>query len=297
VIAVAAFYIVVEAAGVVVLPAIQEASADNDPGSLGARAAALVNNVQSLAPLLAAPLLAGSALVWGWQGDFEIIAAGALVLALVALRTQSRQRPTGVAQPGYVAAFRLIARAHGAVALLLGSSLRACFFWVHVSFLAAYLSDRFDLSMPPIALLFSLSGLVFLLVNQQASRWFSVANAPAWRAPERLLPAGLLVAGLAGPLAFVMPSAPLAALVSMVSVAGHGVAVASSVTLIVRRYAPLPGAMMRLKMAGNNLGAFVGGAAGGLGLGLMGYPGLALAMALLALGALLASLWTSQLRA
>ena len=92
------------------------------------------------------------------------------------------------------------------------------------------------------------------------------------------------------PLGLLVPSLPLAMVVAGLTAGTHGATIAATISLLVRRYAPLRGAVLGLNAAGLNLGLFAGASLGGLALGAGGYPGLALALALLAAATLATTL-------
>jgi predicted MFS family arabinose efflux permease len=280
------FYVLAGLAGAVGQPAILAAAVDGRDPHTGARAATLVSACGALAPLLAAPLLAAPAGWWGWRGDFAAMAAAALLLAGLATSRLDHRPPTGVARPGYRAAFRLVAAAPGAIALLLGSTLRATVMFAWLSYLAAFLVARFGASTALVAVTWSLGGTAVFLANLAVGRLVAASTPGDWRAPERLLPASLLAMLALSPLGLLAPTLPAAMAAAALTAGTHGAATAAIVSLLVGRYAPLRGAVLGLNAAGLNLGLFAGAALGGLALGAGGYPGLALALAALSATAL-----------
>ncbi len=98
----------------------------------GGRAATLITATQSLTALLAAPLVALPALVWGWQGDLWAIAAICAALALYFLLRGRRKTGTEAAatteRPGYLESFRLLGALPGVVPLILVAMLRTAAF-------------------------------------------------------------------------------------------------------------------------------------------------------------------------
>ena len=132
-------------------PAVQAACGDFFSGPEAGRAASLVQASQVTANVVAGPILALPAIVMGWQGAYVSIAVAAVVaMALVAPRL-SWQRPQNVARTGYRQAFALVARAPGAVPVLLSSTVRACTIQAWLAFLAATLTERFGAGVELVA--------------------------------------------------------------------------------------------------------------------------------------------------
>jgi predicted MFS family arabinose efflux permease len=92
------------------------------------------------------------------------------------------------------------------------------------------------------------------------------------------------------PALFLAPSPPAALALTLLHGLGQGVANASTLGLLLGRYAPLRGAVLALNAAGTNLGAFAGPALAGAALAAGGYPGLAATVGVLALLAAAAGL-------
>jgi predicted MFS family arabinose efflux permease len=285
----AAFFLLFGAAGAVYQPALQSAAADGHDATTGARAAALMTACAAFAPLLGGPLLALSSGQIGWRGAYLAIAALILLAAALAAKRLDHHLPTGVARPGYRAAFRLVATAPGALPLLLGSTLRATLQLAWLSYLAAYLAARFGASTGAAALTWGMGGACFFLGNLAVGRLIAGARPGGWRTPERLLPVALLALVVITPLGLIVPSLPLAMVVAALTAGTHGMVIAATISLLVGRYTPLRGAVLGLNAAGLNLGTFAGAALGGAALGAGGYPGLALALAALAIATLAAT--------
>ena len=282
-----AFYFLIGAGSAILQPSIQAASADEQSGAESVRATTLVAGVPSLAPALAGPVLALPATWWGWQGDLLAIAVAAPALALVTVRRLGRTPPTGVARPGYLAAFRAVAVAPGAVALLVGSTLRATLFFGWLTYYTAYFSEHFGLSLLMLGLLASMAGLAFFLSNQIGGRLTDSAGGGRRLTPAQLGIGGFVFATLTGPLLFVTSPFPLAVLLTALHTAGHGASFVGIIGLLIGRYPTLRGAMMGLNVAGMNLGMFGGAILGGVGLAIGGYAGLAASLLMIALPGLL----------
>ncbi|MCK1799001.1 MFS transporter [Streptomyces sp. XM4193] len=288
----AAFCLLVGAATAVLNPALTAAAADRfDNDAAAGRAATLVTATQSLTALLAAPLVALPALLWGWQGDLWAIAAICCALALYFL-LRGRRRGAADAQsapraerPGYLESFRLLGALPGVVPLLLIAMLRTAAFMGYLAYLAAFYDERFGLGPGMFALVWTLSGTSFFLGNLCAGRLLS-AERQRVRA-EPLMALALLVATAAVVGVFftgsLIPALVLTALVGV----GHAVVAACVTTLLVRRCGSLRGTALSVNAAGMSLGVFLGAGLGGVGLALGGHPGTAAALGGLTLVALL----------
>ena len=280
------FYGLAGAAGAMLQPSLQSAAADGLTPAVGARAASLLSGIGGLAPMLAGPLLAIPALWWGWRGDF--LAVGGVLLGLAALTVTrlSRQPPIGVVRHGYLAAFRLVSSAPGAPLLVLGSTLRAGVQFGWIAFLPAYYTDAFGTGLETVALAWTLGGTGFFFGNLLAGR-LAAHGAADGRVAARLVLTGLVMGGSIASASLLTSSLPLALALSALAATGHGVAQGSLVSLLVRRYTPIRGAIMGLNAAGFNLGT-AGAVIGGVALA-WGYPGLAVALAIMGAGAVAAS--------
>jgi predicted MFS family arabinose efflux permease len=276
------FYALAGAAGAILQPAIQSAAADGLEPAIGARAASLLSGVAALSATLAGLLLALPAAIWGWRGDFLAIGVILLSAAGLAQARLSRRPPAGVARPGYLTAFRLVGTAPGATALLLGSLLRSSAWFAWIAFLPAYFAEAFGAGLEIVALVWTLGGGGFFVGNQLAGRW-AARGAADGRVAARLLIAGLLAGGALLPATMLAPSLPLAMLLAALAATAQGVALGGLISLLVRRFTPIRGAVMGLNAASFNLGT-AGAVIGGLALA-GGYPGLAASVALLTAGA------------
>ncbi|WP_309235783.1 MFS transporter [Streptomyces sp. TRM64462] len=289
----AAFCLLVGAGTAVLNPALTAAAADRfDSDAASGRAATLITATQSLTALLAAPLVALPAVLWGWQGDLWAIAAIAAVLAAYFFLRGRRSHEAGressnaagkADRPGYLASFRLLGTLPGVVPLLFVAMLRTAAFMGYLAYLAAFYDERFALSPGPFAIVWTLSGTAFFLGNLFAGRLLS-ADRP--KVPtERLMTLALLVAlaALAG--VFLSHSLFLALPLTALVGAGHATVAACVTTLLVRRCGSLRGTALSINSAGMSLGVFVGAGLGGVGLALGGFPGTAAALGALTLAA------------
>ncbi|MFB6983794.1 MFS transporter [Streptomyces scopuliridis] len=288
----AAFCLLVGAGTAVLNPALTAAAADRfDNDAAAGRAATLITATQSLTALLAAPLVALPALVWGWRGDLWAIAALCSVLALYFLLRGRRKAGPGAEEaadktehPGYVESFRLLGTLPGVVPLVLVAMLRTAAFMGYLAYLAAFYDERFGLAPGPFAMVWTLSGTSFFLGNLFAGRLLSAERA---RIPaERLMTLALVVALAALVSVFftrsLWLSLPLTALIG----AAHATVAACVTTLLVRRCGSLRGTALSVNAAGMSFGVFCGAGLGGAGLALGGFAGTAAALGGLTLVAL-----------
>ncbi|MGW7198530.1 MFS transporter [Streptomyces chryseus] len=289
-----AFCLLVGAGTAVLNPALTAAAADRfDTDAAAGRAATLITATQSLTALMAAPLVALPAVLWGWQGDLWAIAAIAAVLALYfVLRGRRSQRagltsgrdPEKETRPGYLASFKSLGALPGVVPLLCVAMLRTAAFMGYLAYLAAFYDERFGLDPGPFAIVWTLSGSSFFLGNLLAGRLLS-AERPAVSS-ERLMMLALLVALSALVGVFFVHSLFLALALTALIGAGHATVAACVTTLLVRRCGSLRGTALSLNAAGMSFGVFLGAGLGGVGLAVGGYPGTAAALGALTLAAL-----------
>lgn len=291
----AAFCLLVGAGTAVLNPALTAAAADRfDDDAAAGRAATLVTATQSLTALLAAPLVALPALVWGWRGDLWAVAVLCSVLALYfLLRGRRRTGPgaeakaAGTVQPGYLESFRLLRALPGVVPLILVAMLRTAAFMGLLAHLAAFYGDRFGLAPEPFAMVWTLSGTSFFLGNLFAGRLLSAERARV--SGERLMTLALVVALAALVVLFLARSLWLALPLTALVGAGHATVAACVTTLLVRRCGSLRGTALSVNAAGMSFGVFVGAGLGGVGLALGGFAGTAAALGGLTLAALVLS--------
>jgi len=119
-----------------------------------------------------------------------------------------------------------------------------------------------------------------------------------WHSPEKVLLVSAISMLVTTPLVYVVPSIPLALASTVAFCVGVGTGIASLVSVLMSRYAPIRGAVMGLNAAGQNVGIVSGTALASIGLGLGGYAVLAVTlelMAVIATGVLVLAL--RQLRA
>ncbi|PSK98445.1 putative MFS family arabinose efflux permease [Murinocardiopsis flavida] len=294
--ALTAFCLLVGAATSMLNPALTAAAADRfGSGGAAGRAATLVTATQSLTAMLAAPVIALPALVWGWQGTLSAVAAASLLLgALFLVRRRSAARAAERPRIGYLATFRALLAIPGAVPLLLIAFLRTAAFMGYLAYLAAFYDARFGLTPEVFALVWTLSGGSFFVGNYLSGR---LANAaPPRIGTEALLTLGLVLAA-ASTLGFAFTtSLPLALALTALQAVGHAVVAACVVSLLVRRSGELRGSALAVNAAGMSLGVFAGAALGGAGLAAAGLTGAGTALGCCVLAALVASRWVRPAR-
>lgn len=294
-VALAAFCLLIGAATAVLNPALGTAAADHyGSGPAAGRAATLVTATQSLTAMLAAPLLALPALLWGWQGDLLAVGGIAVLLAVILLSRRRAQPAEASERPrlGYLASFRALAAVRGAVALVLVAALRTAAFMGYLAYLAAFYDERFALAPEIFALVWTLSGAAFFLGNLLVGRLINAAGSSD--RVERVLVIGLLVALVAMIGFYFSPALPVALALTAVLGLSHATVAACVVSLLVRRCGSLRGSALSVNAAGMSLGVFAGAGLGGLGLAAAGYPGAAAVFAGLTLIALVAALTVSR---
>lgn len=185
------------AATAVLNPALAVAAADRfGAGPASGRAATLVTATQSLAAVLAAPVVALPSLWWGWQGTLAAVAVLAATLALLLLydgRAAAASTPADDTGPaGYVASLRAVAQVPGAPVLLGISFLRTSAFMGYLAYLAGLYGDRFGLTSTAFAAVWTVSGASFFAGNLLVGRAVNAAEPKV--PPERVLLAGAVVA-------------------------------------------------------------------------------------------------------
>ncbi|MEV6784713.1 MFS transporter [Streptomyces sp. NPDC051098] len=292
----AVFCLLVGASTSVLNPALTAAAADRfGTGKAAGRAATLVTAVQSMTAMLAAPVVALPALLWGWQGDLLAVTAASVLLAVVFfVRSDTREAEEGGNEQrlSYLASFKALGAVRGAVPLLLISLLRTAVFMGYLAYLAAFYDDRFRLDPGLFAFVWTLSGASYFVSNLLTGR---ITNSAEPRiSTERLLAIGL-VGALVSVVGFYFTHwLPLALVLTSLHAASHAVVAACAVSLLVRRCGSLRGSALSVNAAGQSLGVFVGAALGGAGLGLAGYPGVAAAFGALVVAALGAAVVVSR---
>ncbi|MFF1374994.1 MFS transporter [Streptomyces sp. NPDC058308] len=291
----AVFCLLTGASTSVLNPALTAAAADRfGTGRAAGRAATLVTATQSMTAMLAAPVIALPALFWGWQGDLLGVTVLSLLLAVVFVarhKDAGAVHKTGAAQRlGYMASFRALSAVRGVVPLLLIAFLRTAVFMGYLAYLAAFYEERFGLSAGLFTFVWTLSGASFFVSNLLTGRLTNAARPRI--GTERLLAVGLLGALVSVVGFYFAHWLPLALALTALHAASHAVVAACVVSLVVRRCGPdLRGSALSVNAAGMSLGVMAGAALGGAGLGLAGYPGVAVVFGVLVVIAVGASVF------
>lgn len=278
--ALATFCLLIGASTSILGPSISAAAADRFKSAAAAgRAATLVSATTSMMAMLAAPVLAVPGLLWGWRGNLLAASLVSLVLSAAFFwRGWGRKAPLrsdGAARVSYLATYQALARVPGALPLLGVAMLRTAAFMGYLAYLAAFYDEKFDLAPGWFALVWSLSGASFFVGNLLAGRYIALER--PWIGPEKMLLIGLGAALLSVVAFYFSPTLPLTLLLTAMMGASHATVAACVTTLLVRRSGDLRGSALSVNASGMSLGVFLGAAVGGLGLGLGGYPGAALA--------------------
>ena len=287
-----AFCLLTGAATAVLTPALAAAAAESfQSDAARGRAATLVTATQSMTAMLAAPVIALPATVWGWRGDLLATAAVGGLLALLLLRRHRVPRAAVAdrTRRGYIESFRELLAVPGVPALLLIALVRTAAFMGYLAYLAAFYSDKFGLSPGLFAFVWTLSGASFFVGNLVTGR---IANSPnVHNRPERLLTFSL-ASGLAATVGFYLsPHLAVALVLTAVLGLSHAATAACVITLLIRRCgSSLQGSALSINAAGMSLGVFVGAGVGGVGLGVAGFTGTAAVFGGLTLVGLLAAL-------
>lgn len=270
----------------VLTPALLAIATSAFPGTAdGGRAATLVTATQSLAAVLAGPVI-GVLAVWrGWAGALWITAAMAAVIAAIFLRPGATAAEL-VDPPGYREAFSRLRARSDLVKLVAIAGLRTASFMGYLSFLAASYHVRFAMDATTFTLVWTLSGASFFAGNYLAGRWARRQARPAGRQPRLLLALSLAGGLVAVLVVFVVPWLAVALAATAVMGFSHAVVAAVVTSLIAHRAGALTVTAYSINAAGMSLGVFAGAAIGGIGLGVAGDPGLAFALALPTLAAL-----------
>jgi predicted MFS family arabinose efflux permease len=278
------------AALAIVMPAAQAACGDFFSGPEAGQAASLVNASQTTANVVAGPILTSIALVGGWHGAYLSVAVIAVIAMVLVVTRLSWHRPRHVARTGYREAYRLVARAPGAVPILLSSTVRACTIQAWLAFLAATLTERFDAGVEIVATFWFVgagSAVVATILTGRMLKRGTAGPPRWWTSPEPVLIASMALMIVFAPpiyLASDLLSALVACIVFCLDV---GVGIAALIAVLMARYAHLRGAVMGLNATGQNVGIVVGTSISSAALGIGGYPALAAtlsAISALALG-------------
>ncbi len=269
-----AFCLLIGAGTAVLNPALSAMAADRfDAPAASARAATLVSSTMTLTAVLAAPVLAVPAVLWGWRAD---MAATAVVLLLVAVLIARRSDPSGGdTRLSYLDAFRTVRSIPGATDILAISLLRTLAFMGSLAYIAAAFGERFGVGTGWFSLVWATSGLAFFLGN------FFGGRVMQDRGTDRLFrTAGIAiaVAAIAMIALYTVPHIAVAwPMVAVVS-AAHAVIAAAVTTTLVRGAGPVRGTVLSLNGAAQSVGVFAGATLGGAALAAGGWTGVGLVL-------------------
>lgn len=241
------------------------------------RAATLVTAVQTLAAVLAAPVIGALALWQGWRGALWVSAAIAVVLAAVFV-FKNTPPPQPVRESRYRDAFSQLRRRPDLTSLIAIAALRTTSFMGYLAYLAAYYNDTFDLPATTFVWVWTLSGASFFAGNYVAGRWASRHRAVG-TAHRTLLVCILVVLG-AVIVTFTATSLIVALIATALMGIGHAVVAAIVTTLIARNAGELTASAFSMNAAGMSLGVFAGAILGAIGLATVGFTGIGIALAL-----------------
>lgn len=288
------FCLIIGAGTAVLNPTVSAQASDTftDDASAG-RAATLVSSTMTLTAMLAAPVLAGPALLWGWKGDMIVVAIVFLLSAAIISRrgshttTTTSDAPANKERTNYFTAFKLAAQTPAALSLLGVSALRTAAFMGQLAFVAVFYNEFFGLSAEIFAWVWSLSGLSFFLGN-----WFGGKALKPIESPT-IMAIIMATASLTGTAAvyflFHAPHLVIALICTSLVAMSHAVIAACVTTLLVRQ-SRNRGTILSLNGVGQSIGVFAGASVAGFGLQAAGWHGAALALGATTLLAALLSL-------
>ncbi|HIY66574.1 MAG TPA: MFS transporter [Candidatus Agrococcus pullicola] len=240
------------------------------------RAATIVTATQSLAAVLAGPIIGVIGLWNGWHGTLWITAMAAAAIAVLFLRPHRKPRTQAGTTMPYVQAFVQLRRRSDLLSLIGVAFLRTSSFMGYLAFLALHFNERFGLEPVAFTLVWTLSGAAFFSGNYLAGRWArtTVSN------QRRLLNVGLAGATIAVLTVFTTDLLPLALTATALMGFSHAIVAALVTTLIAGRGGAVTTPAFSINAAGMSLGVFVGAFIAGVGFTLAGSLGMAVALAI-----------------
>lgn len=285
------FCLAVGAATSMLSPALTAMAADRyTQDVVSGRAATMVSSTQTLTAVLAAPLLAWPAQIWGWRGDLIAVVVLVVLLVPVLLR-RSGDRTSTVAPAvrlGYRGALRSVLSKPGTGALLLVSCTRTAAFMGQLAFLAAFYSERFNLGPGLFSLVWTTSGAAFFAGNWCCG--FYLKSVPRSATATRLAVFATALASVSIVALFFTQHLLVALALTAIVAGAHAVIAAVVVTLLVRRAEGLRGTVLGLNASGQSLGVFLGAAVAAAGLAAGGWGGVGVALGCVTALGLVASL-------
>lgn len=280
------FCLLIGAATATLNPALSAMAADSfDDEAASGRAATLVSSTMTLTSMLAAPLLAGPAIVWGWRGDLVATTVLCLLMALFLGRSRNR---AGDSVPGadgevsglrgYLTSFGRVIRIPSVGLLLLISVLRTSAFMGQLAYIAVFYDRTYGLGPGVFSLVWTLSGLSFFLGNWFGGRFLRDVAEESSVVWVTVVASLVAVAGMV--VLFESEHVVIALTMTATLAAAHAVIAACVTTLLVRKSGGQRGAVLALNGAGQSIGVFVGASLGGIGLASWGWPGIGAVLAL-----------------
>lgn len=268
------FCLGIGAATAMLIPTLLRIATDTFPrrGDAG-RAATMVTAVQSLAAVLAAPIIGAIGLWKGWHGALGVTAVAAAILAAL-FRRSAGSRTHAPAPPRYGEAFARLRRRKELLALVAIASLRTTAFMGSLAFLAVHYSDVFGLDPIVVTWVWTLSGVSFFVGNFLAGRWARGSTA----IQNRLLYGGLTGAAVGVMTVFTTHYFLLALAATALMGFSHAIVAALVTTLISDRGGDLRTPTYSVNAAGMSLGVFVGALVAGTGFAFGGSLGMAVAL-------------------
>lgn len=241
-----------------------------------ARAATIITSTQSLAAVMAGPVIGGMALLGGWQGAFIITGVISVAAALFFGRYQHVAH-TPKSSVKYFDAFRQLRAQPVVIGLIAIAMLRTAAFMGYLAYAAAVYFDHFQIDAYTFTFIWTVSGVAFFISNFFAGKYLNDSSGH-FKHIYSILLASLIVATAAALLIFMTPVLALAVTGTALMGASHAVIAACVTTLIVRKSGEVKNPALAINSAGMSLGVFVGAAVGGLGLSIASYTGAAIAL-------------------
>lgn len=254
-----------------------------------ARAATIITSTQSLAAVMAGPVIGGMALLGGWQGALIITGVISVVAALFFGKYQHvPHAPKSSVK--YLDAFRQLRARPVVIGLIAIAMLRTAAFMGYLAYAAAVYFDHFQVDAYTFTFVWTVSGVAFFISNFFAGKYLNTSKGHFAHIYTVLI-MSLIVATGAALLIFTTPVFALALVGTALMGVSHAVIAACVTTLIVRKSGEVKNPALAINSAGMSLGVFVGAAVGGLGLSIASYTGAAIALSATTVLGLAIALW------
>lgn len=241
-----------------------------------ARAATIITSTQSLAAVMAGPVIGGMALLGGWQGALIITGVISVATALFFGKYQQVSH-TPNTSVRYLDAFRQLRARPILIGLIAIAMLRTAAFMGYLAYAAAVYFDHFQIDAYTFTFVWTVSGLAFFASNFFTGKYLN-SNKGHFTHIYSVLFIGLTIATGAALLVFTTPVFGLALVGTALMGVSHAVIAACVTTLIVRKSGEVKNPALAINSAGMSFGVFFGAAVGGLGLGIADYTGAAIAL-------------------